>query len=279
MTNVTMEPPLKAIGGWIDAPWFSPSVLSDSDVVGFQFPALPGLRKQNFQITDRSTADKSPSSKLKQAPAKPPKRIAGKLSNVLDGFGATRAVACCRSKFLFDSNPVLFFAEIPLTKLKPRSASKLRRELIGIGVRACVVSVDGSSVVVMVWPAADDAITEFVEAAAPEHPIHLDFFKAPSAEHKPDAKTTKDIRNRSDPNANDREKKLLREVSALRRQVEQLQQSRSALGAMEKLGLDDGRLKSMLTLLHPDKHGGSDAANDAAKWINNLRDLLKSRQA
>jgi hypothetical protein len=47
---------------------------------------------------------------------------------------------------------------------------------------------------------------------------------------------------------------------------------------MEKLGLDDGRLKSMLTLLHPDKHGGSDAANDAAKWINNLRDLLKSRQ-
>jgi hypothetical protein len=32
----------------------------------------------------------------------------------------------------------------------------------------------------------------------------------------------------------------------------------------------------MLRLLHPDKHGGSEAANEAAKWINGLRDLLKA---
>jgi len=272
-----MAPALKALGGWIDAPWFSRSILSDNDVVGFQFPALPGARKQNFQITDRSKVEKSPSSKAKNAPTKPAKRIADKLFNLLDGYGATKAITCCRTRFLFESAPILFFAEIPLTKLKPRSANKLRKDLIEIGVSACVVSTEDKSLTVMFWPEADFAITDFVQAADPEHPIHIDFFKAPPAEREPKTKGKKAVNTRSDVGASDREKKLLKEVSALRQQVEKLQQSQSAIGAMEKLGLDDARLKSMLLLLHPDKHGGSEAANDAAKWINGLRDLLKNR--
>ena len=73
--------------------------------------------------------------------------------------------------------------------------------------------------------------------------------------------------------------KLLAEIAGLRTQVDGLRQSQSALGAMESLGLDDARLKSMLRLLHPDKHANDAAANEAAKWINNLRDLLKASKA
>jgi hypothetical protein len=270
-----MASPLKALGGWTDAPWFSQSVLSDQEVVGFQFPPLPGVRKQNFQITDRSASEKSTSGTAKNAPAKTPKRIAGKLSNLLDGFGATRAIACCRSRFLFESAPILFFAEIPLARLKPKSANKLRRELIEIGLSACIVSGDGPSVIAMFWPSAEDAITNFVQAAEPEYRIHIDFFKGPPSEPEPGPKGKGKINSRSTVGASDREKKLLREVSALRKQIEKLQQSQSAIGAMQELGLDDARLKSLLTLLHPDKHGGSEAANEAAKWINSLRDILK----
>jgi hypothetical protein len=276
-TDLTMAPALKALGGWTDALWFSPSILSDDDVVGFQFPAFSGARKQNFQITDRSKAEKPPSGKAKNAPAKPAKRLADKLFNLLDGYGATKAITCCRTRFLFESAPILFFAEIPLAKLKPRSANKLRRDLIEIGVSACVVSAEDRSVTVMFWPEVDFAITDFVQAAEPEHPIHIDFFKAPPSKPEPKTKGKKDDQTSSNVGASDREKKLLKEVLALRQQVEKLQQSQSAVGAMEKLGLDDARLRSMLLLLHPDKHGGSEAANEAAKWINGLRDLLKSR--
>jgi hypothetical protein len=265
-TDLAMAPALKALGGWADAPWFTPSIMSDPEVVGFQFPPLPGVRAQSFQIIDRSTAEKSESAKPKTVPVKPPKRIAGKLSQLLDSFGATRAVACGRSRLLFESAPTLFFAELPVARLKPRSAGKLRRDLIEIGVTACLVGADGRSVTAMLWPSTESAITQFVQEAAPEHPLHIDFFKPP-----PSAAATAPQRKRDV----DREKQLLREVTTLRQQVETLQQSQSARGAMEKLGLDDARLKSMLTLLHPDKHGGSEAANEAAKWLNSLRELLK----
>jgi hypothetical protein len=275
-TDTAVAPALKALGGWVDAPWFSPSILSDSEVVGFQFPPLPGVRKQNFEITDRSTTEKSSPRKAKTAPTRPPKRIAGKLSNLLDAFGATRAIACGRSRFLFESAPTLFFAEIPIVRLKATSANKLRRGLIETGLGGCVLRADGLSVMLMFWPAGDEAITEFVQTAEPEFPIHLDFFKAARPDREPSPKSKGVAKARSPASANDREKKLLKEVSTLRQKVERLQQSQSSIGAMEKLGIDDARLKSMLTLLHPDKHGGSEAATEAAKWINNLRDTLKS---
>lgn len=275
--TATLEAPLKALGGWADAPWFSSSVLSDRDVVGFQLPPLPGIRKQNFQITDRSASEKIPPGKAARAPAKTPKRMAGKLSQLLDGVGAARAVACCRSRFLFESSPILFFAEIPLAKLKPKSASKLRRELIEIGVSACIVSGEGPAAIAMFWPTAEDAITSFVQAAEPEYPIHIDFLKGPTPEPEPGPKGKAKTTPRATASPGDREKKLLREISVLRKQIEKLQQSQSAIGAMEELGLDDARLKSLLTLLHPDKHGGSEAANEAAKWINSLRDVLKGK--
>jgi hypothetical protein len=47
---------LAAFGGWQEAEWFSPAVLSDSDIVAFALPALSGVRKQNFRIVDRTLA-------------------------------------------------------------------------------------------------------------------------------------------------------------------------------------------------------------------------------
>jgi hypothetical protein len=278
-TDATVAPALKALGGWTNAPWFSPSVLSDTEIVGFQFPSLPGIRKQSFEITDRSASEKPPPKKAKTAPTKPPKRIAGRLSNLLDSFGTTQAVACGRSRFLFDAAPTLFFAEMPVARLKATSANKLRRGLIENGLGGCVVHTDGLSVMLMFWPTGDEAILDFVLSASPEHPLHLDFFKAPPAKRGATPKAEGVGKTRSTATASDSEKKLLREVSALRQHVEKLRQSQSEIGAMEKLGIDDARLKSMLMLLHPDKHGGSDAANEAAKWINSLRDVLKGKES
>jgi hypothetical protein len=277
-TDATVAPALKALGGWTDAPWFSPSILSDSEVVGFQFPPLPGIRKQNFEITDRSKSKEPAPRKAEKAPTKPPKRIAGKLSYLLDTFGATRAVACSRSRFLFEASPTLFFAEMPVPKLKATAANKLRRGLIENGLGGCVVKADGNSVMLMFWPTGDESITEFVQTAEPEFPIHLDFFKTAPARRERGARGKSDTKPRSTATASDSEKKLLREVSALRQQVEKLRQSQTEIGAIQKLGIDDTRLKSMLTLLHPDKHGGSEAANEAAKWINGLREMLKIKQ-
>jgi hypothetical protein len=273
--DTTLAPALKALGGWSEAPWFSASILSDHEVVGFQLPQLPGMRSQSFQITDRSAPENQLPDKVRAVPAKPPKTIAGKLSNLLDSLGVTNAAACSRSRFLFEAAPTLFFAEIPAAKLKSRPANKLRRDLIDIGIFGCVVSAEKQSITVMFWPKADAAIMEFVRTAQPEYPLHIDFFKAPTAGREPTSKAKSKAESR--PRSSASEKSLLQEISSLRQQIEKLQQSQSAVGAMEKLGIDDARLKSMLTLLHPDKHGGSEAANEAAKWINNLRALLRSR--
>ena len=62
------------------------------------------------------------------------------------------------------------------------------------------------------------------------------------------------------------------------RQVVELERLHSVAGAMKTLGLDDDRLRAMLLLLHPDKHANSAAANEAAKWVNGLRDVLKENR-
>ncbi len=265
----TIAPPLTALGGWSDAEWFNASILTDDEVVGFHLPKLPGVRKQNFHVIDRSAGGGGKAAKG-QAPTVAPKRLAGKLAVILDQFGATRAVACCRSKFLFESGAVLFFAEIPAARLKPRPAAKLRRELIGIGVCACVVLVAGGAVTVMAWARAEGEISDFVQGAGPEFPLHGEFEKAEIAPAGKGAVT-----GAPDKRGAATERKLLAEIAALRQQVDTLKRAQSELGAMEQLGLDDARLKSMLRLLHPDIHGGSEAATEAAKWINNLRGVLK----
>jgi hypothetical protein len=262
-----IAPPLTALGGWPDATWFNASLLTDDDVVGFHLPKLAGVRKQNFSVIDRSAG----SGKRGQAPAVAPKRLAGKLAAILDQFGATRAVACCRSKFLFESGAVLFFAEIPLARLKARPSAKLRRDLIAIGVRACVVQVEGAAVTSMFWTRAEAEITDFVRGAGPDFPLHAEFDKAELAPGTPAVKGSVGADKRGAAT----ERKLLAEIASLRQQVETLKRAQSELGAMEQLGLDDARLKSMLKLLHPDIHGGSEAATEAAKWINNLRSVLK----
>ncbi len=267
--EVKIPAPLLALGGWADAEWFSTSVLSDTEVVGLTFPKLAGLRKQRFDVIDRSLAAASGRPGQQVKPAEPPRTLAGRLAQIFDSYGATRAVACSRNRLLFEGSPVLFFAEIPLAKIKQRAANKLRRELIEHGLRCCVVHLDHVAATAMVWPDAEPALTAFVEAASPEHAIHAEF-DAPARRTDP---------ARDDARQKAREAKLLREVAALREQIGTLQRAQSALGAMEQLGLDDARLKSMLKLLHPDKHGGSAAANDAAQWLNGLRDLLRKSPA
>jgi hypothetical protein len=273
----SIAPPLAAIGGWVNADWFNPGIATDADVVGFSFPKFSGGRKQNFQVAERMTAKNPKVPKTPSAPAPHPKRIAGKIAAILDEAGTVRAVSCSRSTFLFEAAPVLFFADIPETKLKLRSATKLRRALTGIGARACIVHLageqQGTCTTLMVWPNAEHDITEFVRAAQPEYALHAEFdLPAPATPTRSGAAA-----GGTDARRVARETKLLQEVATLRQQVETLRRAQSAIGAMEQLGLDDARLKSMLKLLHPDKHGGSQAAHEAATWLNGLRDLLNGK--
>jgi hypothetical protein len=275
--SAPVAPPLIALGGWLDAEWFCPTLLSDDAVAGFTFPKLPGLRKQSFHVIDRATISKTPSRKTKPDSAALPKRLAGKVWILLERFGSTRMVACSQVKLLFETGPILFFGEFPASKVKQRSANKMRRELIEIGVRGCVIQAGNDSVIFMFWPSTETAITDFVNTAAPDYALHGDFEKALASSAPRNAKPVPSSATRSDKRASDREAKLLQEIIFLRQQVEALKTGQSPLAAMEQLGLDDARLKSMLKLLHPDKHANSAAATEAAQWLNNLRDLLKGK--
>lgn len=246
--------------------------------MAFELPKLPGMRKLAFHVIDRTVAT-PPSRKAEQTPRKAPRGLAGRLAALLDGVGAVRAVASVRSRFLFETGPVLFFADIRSAKLKPRPANKLRRALVGIGVRACVVSARADLTTLMVWSSAETGITAFVEAASPEHRLHPEFEAAGNEPARPLAKTAGGADGRGGKRDADREVKLLARIAALQTQVDALTRAQSAQGALEQLGLDDARLKSMLKLLHPDKHGNSEAANEAAKWVNSMRALLKGQVA
>ena len=271
---------LKALGGWPDAEWFCPSVLYDDEVVGFTLPKLQRGRKQSFRVVERSAA-----AQAKDQPAKAartlPRLVAPGIADLIDEAGATNAAAFRRATFLFESAPVLYFARMPLSRFKIRAANTLRAALIGCGFRGCSLHIDGTHVIAMFWPSLETEITDYIGDARPPYPIHLDF---EAGQHDGAARGQGPGLPRA---GNDAERarlrrtntKLLQEITALRTQVDNLRQSQSALGAMDSLGLDDARLKSMLRLLHPDKHGNDEAANEAAKWINNLRDLLKASRS
>jgi hypothetical protein len=269
-TTTGIVPSLAAFGGWEEADWFSDALLSDTAIVAFEFPKLAGLRKQAFHVIDR-TIYQAPPPRGSQEPRKAPRGIAGKLAILLDGAGAVRAVASGRSRFLFDTGPVLFFAAVPSAKLKARAANKLRRELVGMGMRACVLSARADVTTLMFWPSAETGITAFVEAAGPEHRMHQEF----DASDVEPVKRLGKASGGADRGAAEREVKLLARIAVLQGQVDALTRAQSAQGALEQLGLDDARLKSMLKLLHPDKHGNSEAANEAAKWLNSMRALIK----
>jgi hypothetical protein len=274
----------------MDAEWFSDSVLADEDVVGITLPKLPGIRKQSFGLVERSAQKPKRGAKLDPPPLARRASAAAVLGRILDEYGATRAAAFGRSRLIFEPTPTLFFAELALSRVKPRAANKLRRLLIDNGFRACVLRIEQARTIIMFWPAAETGITSFVEAASPSQKMHTQFDQAEDARAKslqtPTArqelrKTSKDqaLGTSERKRLQSENTALLEQISDLRAEVARLQKSQSALGAMEQLGLDDARLKSMLRLLHPDKHGGSEAANEAAKWINGLRDLLKARPA
>lgn len=282
--DTSIPPPLRALGGWDDAEWFCPSILSEEEVVGLTLPKLPGTRKQNFHLVERSAPQPTGKTPRAAAAAKP---AASGIGPILDGLKVIRAAAFRKPTFFFESPPILYFADIPAASLKIRAADTLRRELIQIALRGCVVRHDGTRVMAMFWPSAETDITAFVTAAAPPHPLHIQFALA-EAERAVAGRVPPEPPGRSAPpesSARDRKRHeaeragLMRELDALRRRVSELQQSQSALVAMEALGLDDARLKSMLLLLHPDRHASSEAATEAAKWVNGLRDLLKANRA
>ncbi len=284
--DTSIPPPLRALGGWDDAEWFCPSILSEEEVVGLTLPKLPGIRKQNFHLVERSAlqpAAKNPRGS-KAAPARKPPAAAAGIGPILDGLRVIRAAAFRKPTFFFEGPPILYFADIPAASLKIRAADTLRRDLIQNALRGCVVRQDGTQITAMFWPSAEAEITAFVSAAAPPYPMHIQFAQAeadravagrPAPE--PPGRTA-----RAAPDTRDRRRQeaeradLLHELETLRRRISELQQSQSAVVAMETLGLNDARLKSMLLLLHPDKHANSEAATEAAKWVNGLRDLLKA---
>jgi hypothetical protein len=289
-------PPLTALGGWTSADWFSASVLSDEDVVGITLPKLAGLRKQTFRLVERSAPGSAPTAVTKTYSGRR-QSISAKLGAILEAYAPSKAAAFGRTKLLFDPAPTLFFAELPAARLKARAANKLRAQLIENELRGCILDIGKTHLIAMFWPSSETGITLFVEAAQPSHPMHIQFDQAedararaledgrkPAATFPPEKSPSPAKPKRADQPLGAKERTrlqsekaaLIQEVNTLRAQIEKLQKSQSALGAMEQLGLDDTRLKSMLRLLHPDKHGGSEAANEAAKWINGLRDLLKA---
>jgi hypothetical protein len=294
-TDITIPPPLKALGGWFSAEWFCPSVVTDDEVVGLTLPDLPGRKKQSFRIVERSAAE-SPAGKRAKKSSVSQEGPAGRgIFPLLDWIGATHVAAFRRTTLIFESRPVLFFATIPLANLKLRTANRLRRALMENRFRGCIVHTEASEATAMFWPEAEIEITGFVGAAAPQHALHIEFDEA-EEQHRAQAQEQRfSLTRRAPPppppspakRLDERERRrmqsekqaLLQEIQSLRQQIGRMQDSQTELGAMEALGLDDARLKSMLRLLHPDKHGNSEAANDAAKWLNNLRDLLKSKRA
>jgi hypothetical protein len=127
----------------------------------------------------------------------------------------------------------------------------------------------------MFWPEQETDVTSFVTLAGPPYPLHVQFGQA--AAPRPAAGGTRAAEGKASHGRAERER-LLAEMDLLRNRIAELQRGQSVLGAMETLGLDDARLKAMLLLLHPDKHGNSEAANEAAKWVNGLRDALKAKR-
>jgi len=292
-----VPPPLKALGGWVSADWFSASVLSDQEVVGITLPTLAGLRKQAFRLVERSTPANAAPNAVEKSFFGRRQSISARLGRILGEYGACKAAAFGRAKLLFESAPTLFFAELPNARLKARAANKLRLQLIENELRGCILDFGKTHCIGMFWPSTETDITLFIDAAMPAQPMHIQFDQAEDARAKaldsgrktgpaqpPEKIPSSGKQARGDQPLGARERKrlhaekdaLIQEVNGLRAHIEKLQKSQSALGAMEQLGLDDSRLKSMLRLLHPDKHGGSEAANEAAKWINGLRDLLKA---
>jgi hypothetical protein len=276
--------PLTALGGWRNADWFCPSVVLDRDVVGFSLPELGGRRKQSFRVVERLLADKSAGKTRKTSKTAEPAPTG--IGPALDRAGATSIAAFRRTTFLFESSAILYFANIPAARLKVRSSNRLRRDLLESRFRGCVLRIEDDQVTAMFWPSAEVGITGFVEAALPPHALHAEFDEAEAkfgngrdAVRSPPGSRRASMATQERQNLHRERQVLLAEVAALRAQIDKLQESQSTLGAMEKLGLDDARLKSMLTLLHPDKHGNSESANDAAKWVNNLRDILKRKVA
>ncbi len=282
--DTSIPPPLRALGGWDDAEWFCPGILSEEEVVGLSLPRLPGTRKQNFHLVERSAPLAAGKAPRGGGPDAASKAAAGGIGPILDGLKVIRAAAFRKPSFFFESPPVLYFADIPAASLKIRAADALRRELIQIALRGCVVRQDGTRVMAMFWPSAETDITAFVSAALPPYPLHLQFALAEAeravagrAPPEPPGRAPRHDRGARDRKTHEAERaELLRELDTLRRRVSELRQSQPAIVAMETLGLDDARLRSMLLLLHPDRHANSEAATEAAKWVNGLRDLLKA---
>ncbi len=282
-TELAVPPPLKALGGWTNADWFSVAVLLDDEVVGITLPKLAGTRKQVFRLVERARPS-APRSRpgVQSAPAAAARSISARLGQLLEAYGVTKAAAFGRSRLLYDPAPTLFFAELPTKSLKVRAANKLRQELIQIGLRACIVQIERAHLIAMFWSSQESEITGFVAAASPPWPLHVQFDEAEDAraralEAPRQAAPDQPLGAKERKRLHAEREALVQEVNALRVQVEHLQKSQSARGAMDQLGLDDARLKSMLILLHPDKHGNSAAANEAAKWVNGLRELLKNK--
>ena len=253
----------------MEAEWFDRSVLDGREIVSISLPPLPGSRKQSFELAERSVRQVGPKKPARPKPAA--EVVPQGIGQVLDDVGMVRAAAFRRPRFFFEAAPTLFFADIPLANLKARAADRLRRNLIENAYRGCVLSCGPGGVAGMFWPSQEAELTAFIRAAAPPHALHPQFDVA-EAQRRGAAPAPRSGQQRAE------RERLLAELDGLRAKVVELERQQSVVGAMEALGLDDARLKAMLLLLHPDKHGNSEAANEAAKWVNGLREALKGKK-
>ncbi len=278
--DTSIPPPLRALGGWEEAEWFDPSVLTEGEVVGITLPAVAGSRKQNFELDERTAAAADP--KTRGAKKAVPARVPAGIGQILDAAGSIQAASFRRPRFFFGAPPTLFFAAVPTAKLKTRAADALRRNLIASAYRGCVLSHRADLVTAMFWPGTEAEVTAFIRAAGPPYALHTQFDRAEEERRSAEPARRGSLGRASaaaPPSQRQQDtaerERLLTELDGLRAKICELERLHSVEGAMETLGLTDARLRAMLLLLHPDKHGNSEAANEAAKWINGLRDVLR----
>ncbi len=255
--------------------------MSESEVIGISLPPVPGSRKQNFELDERSTTAVQVKKRIAKKAA--PARLPSGIGQILDDAGSIQAASFRRPRFFFGAAPSLFFAVIPAAKLKARAADALRRNLIANAYRGCVLSHQADLVTAMFWPSNEAEVTAFVRAARPPYALHPQFDRAEDERRSAEPARRGGLGRAPAPASghkqrdNGERERILAELDGLRAKVCELERLHSVEGAMETLGLTDARLRAMLLLLHPDKHGNSEAATEAAKWVNGLRDLLRRK--
>ncbi|MBV1797943.1 hypothetical protein [Siccirubricoccus sp. G192] len=219
----------------------------------------------------------------------------------------TKFHALRRRVIFWPDPPILLFVQLPRDALGIRRANQVRRKARASKMLACVLDVGDQAINLLFWHKEEKKITANVLNAQPNMPLRMlqpepirkqrkpasrpnstsdfdaisEYNTRPQSEFYPNQIEVDSIRAERDLALAKHDAVLaennaiLEEIFRLKTELKRIRKNQTSTSAMAQLGLDDARLKALLFLLHPDKHGNSEAATEAAKWVNGLRDELK----